>query len=181
MSAIAYTYNVAPNPSDTQAGGLPVGTIVQYAAVPAPSGWLNCDGSAISRTTYAALFSVIGTTYGAGDTVSTFNIPDTRARQIRGVGTSGIGLGGTGGADSVTLLIGNIPPHSHGVQQNGSLFTGGGTISSLQPNPSAVGNYVDGAIRQPNSTTIVTTAVQSPAAVTIVNPFINITSIIKYA
>jgi microcystin-dependent protein len=123
---------------------------------------------------------VIGTTYGTGDGVSTYNIPDTRNRQIRGIGTSGIGLGGTGGADSVTLLVGNIPPHSHRVQANSVNFTGGGTISSLQPNPSAPGNYVDGAITQANTTTVVTTAVQSPAAVTIVNPYINITSIIKY-
>lgn len=51
----------------TVIGGLPVGSIIPYAGTTIPDGWLLCDGSAISRTTYSALFASIGTTYGAGD------------------------------------------------------------------------------------------------------------------
>lgn len=77
-------------------GGSPVGTLVPFAGSSAPSGWLICDGAAISRTTYAALFSVIGTTYGAGDGSETFNIPNyTNARFV----TSGtISIKGNGKA-----------------------------------------------------------------------------------
>jgi microcystin-dependent protein len=66
------------------ATGMPVGAIVTFAALVVPAGYLLCDGSAISRTTYAALFATIGTIYGAGDGVSTFNVPDLRNQFIRG-------------------------------------------------------------------------------------------------
>ena len=56
-------------------GGMPVGSIIPYAGTTIPAGYLLCDGSAISRTTYSALFAAIGTTYGAGDGNSTFNLP----------------------------------------------------------------------------------------------------------
>lgn len=65
---------------DNAGGGIPTGTILDYAGSSAPSGYLMCDGSAVSRTTYAALFGVIGTTYGAGDGSTTFNLPDCRGR-----------------------------------------------------------------------------------------------------
>lgn len=56
-------------------GGMPTGSIIPYAGSMAPAGYLLCDGSAISRSTYSALFAIIGTTYGEGDGNSTFNIP----------------------------------------------------------------------------------------------------------
>jgi len=56
-------------------GGMPTGSIIPYAGSTAPAGYLLCDGSAISRSTYSALFAIIGTTYGEGDGNSTFNIP----------------------------------------------------------------------------------------------------------
>jgi microcystin-dependent protein len=55
-----------------------------YAASTAPTGWLWCDGTAYSRTTYATLFAAIGTTWGAGDTTTTFNVPDLRGQFMRG-------------------------------------------------------------------------------------------------
>ena len=76
---------------------VPVGTIVKYGASTAPAGWYNCDGTAISRTGYAALFSAIGTTYGPGDGSTTFNVPDFRGRVGMGSGT-GLGATTTGGA-----------------------------------------------------------------------------------
>jgi len=64
--------------------GLPIGTIIAYSGVNNPTGWLDCDGSAVSRTVYADLFTVIGTTYGEGDGETTFNLPDYRDRFIQG-------------------------------------------------------------------------------------------------
>lgn len=66
----------------------PAGIISPFAGQTAPSGWLLCDGSAVSRTTYSALFDVIGTLYGAGDESTTFNLPDLRGRMPLGVGES---------------------------------------------------------------------------------------------
>jgi microcystin-dependent protein len=90
---------------------LPAGMVVQYGAAAAPTGWLICDGSAVSRTTYATLFAAIGTTYGAGNGSTTFNIPDGRDRSLRGKGAA-TSLGSTAGNDSVTLTIAQID-HQH--------------------------------------------------------------------
>lgn len=81
-------------------GVMPAGAIVMYGAAAAPSGYLLCDGSAVSRTTFAALFAIIGTTFGAGDGSTTFNVPNFRQRFPIGKAASGTGstLGGTGGA-----------------------------------------------------------------------------------
>ena len=65
--------------------GTPVGSLVAFAGATAPSGWLLCDGRAVSRTTYSALFAAIGTAWGVGDGSTTFNLPDMRGRFLRGV------------------------------------------------------------------------------------------------
>jgi microcystin-dependent protein len=65
-------------------GDTPVGTVNWFAASTAPSGWLVADGSAVSRATYATLFAVVGTTFGAGDGSTTFNLPDLRGQFLRG-------------------------------------------------------------------------------------------------
>ena len=66
-----------------------VGMVIAYAGSTSPSGWLLCDGSAVSRETYAALFAVIGTTYGTGDGSTTFNVPNLVDKFIQGNATSG--------------------------------------------------------------------------------------------
>lgn len=72
------------------------GMVMAFAGTSAPAGWLKCDGSAISRTTYAALFNVIGTTYGAGDGSTTFNLP---TQSVLPLGTSAnVSVFGTGKA-----------------------------------------------------------------------------------
>lgn len=63
---------------------MPPGVVSMHAANTAPTGWLECDGAAVSRTTYAALFAVIGTTWGTGDGSTTFNVPDLRGEFVRG-------------------------------------------------------------------------------------------------
>lgn len=64
---------------------VPAGSIVGYGGTSAPTGWLMCDGSAVSRSTYSALFTAIGTAHGSGDGSTTFNLPDYRGRFLRGV------------------------------------------------------------------------------------------------
>ena len=67
----------------------PVGTVQAFAGSTIPSGWLLCNGQAVSRTTYAKLYSVIGTTYGNGDGLTTFNVPNLQGRFPQGSGTLG--------------------------------------------------------------------------------------------
>lgn len=67
----------------TVAGTTPAGVVMYFTGNTAPTGWLEANGAAVSRTTYAALFAVIGTTYGAGDGSTTFNLPDLRGEFIR--------------------------------------------------------------------------------------------------
>jgi len=86
-------------------------------------GWLKCTGSAISRSDYADLFSVIGTAFGSGDGTTTFNLPDARGRVLGAIGT-GAGLtarslGDTVGTETHTLTTGEIPSHNHGVTDPG--------------------------------------------------------------
>ena len=66
-----------------------VGMVTAFAMSTPPTGWLACDGSAVSRSTYASLFSAIGTTWGAGDGSSTFNLPDLEGAFLRGTGSHG--------------------------------------------------------------------------------------------
>lgn len=66
------------------AGGAPAGAVLAFAGSAAPAGWLKANGALVSRTSYAALFAVIGTTYGAGDGSTTFALPDLRGEFLRG-------------------------------------------------------------------------------------------------
>lgn len=101
-----------------------------------PAGWLWCDGTAVSRTTYAALFAAIGTAFGAGDGATTFNVPDLRGRvplgkdnmggvaanrvTAGGSGINGATLGAVGGAEVVTLSVAQIPSHTHATDSQGN-------------------------------------------------------------
>ena len=93
---------------------IPAGTMVQWGGSTAPTNWLLCDGTAVSRTTYATLFAAIGTSYGVGDGSTTFNLPDLRGRVPVGknAGTFAT-LGATGGTETVTLAVTNLPSHTH--------------------------------------------------------------------
>jgi microcystin-dependent protein len=93
---------------------VPTGNISMYGGASAPAGYLLCDGSAVSRGTFAALFAVVASTFGAGDGVTTFNLPDLRQRFPMGKAASGTGnvLGATGGAVDHTHTG---PSHTHTV------------------------------------------------------------------
>lgn len=96
---------------------LPAGMIVPFAGTTAPSGWLLCTGQAVSRTTYAGLFSIVGATYGNGDGSTTFNVPDMTGRVpvCKSADAEFSDLGETGGVKSVTLSAAQsgIAAHSH--------------------------------------------------------------------
>ena len=116
---------------------MPSGSIIVYAGSSAPTGWLFCDGSAISRSTYATLFGIISTSYGVGDGSSTFNLPDIRGRVVAGKeasaslltsavgGLNGNTLGNTGGAQGITLTSAQsgLPAHNHTLTMNAHTHT----------------------------------------------------------
>jgi microcystin-dependent protein len=107
---------------------LPLGVVLPYSGPTAPTGWLLCDGSAVSRTTYAALFALVSTTYGTGNGTTTFNLPDLRGRTPIGAGTgSGLTartLGTALGEEAHTIDITEVPSHSHGIGTDGTSTTG---------------------------------------------------------
>lgn len=120
---------------DNSVGGyqlIPVGTVVSFAGASAPDGWLMCDGTAVSRTDYVNLWTVLSTTYGPGDGSTTFNLPNAKGRSIVGAGTgSGLtarSVSDTGGTESVTLTSAQSGTTAHGHGNTISASTG--TVSS---------------------------------------------------
>lgn len=106
---------------------IPSGAILHFGGTVAPTGYLLCDGSAVSRTTYAALFAAIGIAFGAGDTITTFNVPDIRGRSPVGTG-NGAGLtaraiAASGGEETHPLVLAENAPHTHTIAtQNSTTF-----------------------------------------------------------
>ena len=98
----------------------PVGMIIPYAGTTIPEKWMKCEGQALSRTDYSALFSVIGTTYGNGDGTTTFNVPNLQGRFPIGMNSNDDDfnmLGATGGSKTHTQTVNEMPRHKH-VQYN---------------------------------------------------------------
>lgn len=131
---------------------LPAGLVFPYAGTSAPTGYLLCDGSAVSRSTYSTLFTAVATTYGTGDGSTTFNLPDLRGRVIAGQddmggasanrltnqtgGLDGDTLGATGGSETHTLTTAQLASHSHGAGTYSSSKTmrvGSGGSGSHRP------------------------------------------------
>lgn len=128
---------------DSSQLGMLVGEVRMWAGPIAgkPSGWLVCDGSAVSRTTYSDLFAAIGTIYGAGDGSTTFNLPDFRDRSPMGARQDQAGApvthvsgtpAQTGGSASHTLTTTELPSHTHDMTHTHNVSVGSGLgISSL--------------------------------------------------
>lgn len=134
------------------ASGVPAGVMMEYAGPithhanaetgatsgAPPRGWLWCAGQEVSRADYPALFAAIGTTHGAGNGTTTFNVPDRRGRialPLDNMGGTDAGrvsasntLGATGGAETHTLAIGNLPAHNHSIAHTHG-YTPAGTVS----------------------------------------------------
>ncbi len=97
------------------------GIVALYGAATPPLGWLACDGAAVDRTVYAALFSVIGTTWGIGDGTTTFNVPNLVDRFPIGAGSAALGT--YGGAATVILSTTELPAHTHSITDPGHNHT----------------------------------------------------------
>jgi microcystin-dependent protein len=142
LQAATKTYVDTEITTSAAATRVPAGAITAFAASSPPSGWLTCDGSAVSRTTYAALFAVLGSTWGAGDGSTTFNVPDLRGQFLRGFDSratatsqdttfvSGITTNTSttiSGINSTTYLYAGMPISGTGIPA-------GATISSVAAN-----------------------------------------------
>ena len=188
---------------------VPTGAIFPYAVGTSPAGYLLCDGSAVNRTTYAALFAVIGTTYGAGDGTTTFNIPNFVGRFPIGYQTGTYNLGTAGGVSSVALSTTELPAHTHtGTTDSGGSHThtyqdayfaenagGGGGIYGTSATTdtdnhfyyrTAGGGYstspsdIDTGSSGSHTHTFTTASSGTGTAFSIVNPYLPIAYIIKY-
>ena len=116
---------------------IPPGVMMPYGGNSAPFGYLLCDGAAVSRTTYADLFSAIGSSYGAGDGSTTFNVPNTKGKVLVGYNSSESefnSLGKTGGEKNHTLTITEMPSHYHYINLTTNT-TGSHTHSYQKGNP----------------------------------------------
>ena len=111
----AYTGSVWEN-----VGGVPAGAVNAFAHSSVPSGWFECNGAAVSRSTYATLFAAISTTWGTGNGSTTFNLPDLRGEFIRGWDNS---RGVDSGRDVGTYQAGQNESHTHSVTDPGHAHT----------------------------------------------------------
>jgi len=131
----------------------PTGIIVDFGGTVAPAGFLLCNGSAVSRVTYADLFSVIGVIWGAGDGSTTFNVPDFRGKTTAGAdgslfaGSNVIGV--TGGTNTHTMAIDELIEHSHPlVGRSGTplpIVQVGGSSTFLTNSPGAASTLPTGS------------------------------------
>ena len=122
--------------TDDLSGMVPSGAVLYFAGQTAPAGWLKANGAAVSRTAYAALFAAIGTTYGAGDGSTTFNLPDLRGEFMRGWDDGrGIDHGrafGSAQGDAIRNISGSISTGSNSGHQLFDQATATGALAISQ-------------------------------------------------
>jgi microcystin-dependent protein len=161
------------------ANSVPTGVINMWGTGTAPTGYLLCAGAAVSRSTYAALFAVIGTTFGVGDGSTTFNLPNYTNRMPYGTTVAS-----TGGSATTTLITANLPSHTHSITDPGHSHT---FPSPLAGSPNS-GQIMRADVLQAtaysgtnsNTTGITATdATGSGTAVTTISPYLGINFIIK--
>ena len=149
------------NALEVPPGLVAVGTICFYGSATVPTGYLACTGQAVSRTTYADLFTLIGTTYGAGDGSTTFNLPNLQGVVPIGVGTgSGLtarALAAAVGAETHQLTTAEMGNHTHALnpaspthKHNGvATLSGGGTHWHFHNAPSYAANQNTSVVTSP--------------------------------
>ena len=178
--------------------GIPTATIVPWTTASVPSGFLECDGSAVSRSTYSALFAIVGTTYGTGDGSSTFNVPNLADNVAVGKSPNKA-LASTGGANTVTstgnvggstanatLSTSQLASHSHGISAI-QPTTGGSLIpnrSSGPANNTNTNNTGSGSGHSHNMSATFSgsgtaASTYSGSATSVVQPYLTIIYIIK--
>jgi microcystin-dependent protein len=169
--------------------GVNTGLIIPWGDSTPPSGFLECNGSAISRATYAALFAVVGTTYGAGNGSTTFNIPDLQDKTVLSrsnnkalastMGANTVTKTGNigGSAAATTLQTAQIPSHSH---SNALGATGGGGAGMDMAGPHPVtGTVNSGSAGQDQSHTHNLSANYTGDATSVLQPYLTLIYIIK--
>jgi microcystin-dependent protein len=168
--------------------GIPTATIVPWTSSSVPTGFLECNGAAVSRSTYSALFAIVGTTYGSGDGASTFNVPNLADNVAVGK-SNNKSLGSTGGANTVTstgnvggstanatLSNSQLASHSHpGGGTNGPPYCNNSFGGSMRFfSPSSTGNTGSGSGHSHNMS-----ANFSGDATSVVQPYLTVIYIIK--
>lgn len=171
--------------------GIPTATIVPWSDSSAPSGFLECNGAAVSRTTYSALFAVVGTTYGAGDGSTTFNVPDLQDNVAIGKSNTKA-VGSTGGANTVTstgnvsgstanatLSTDQLASHSHSMPQRAGSNTGDGSpgVIRTQSNAGSLGSTAGSGSGSGHSHNMSANFVGD--ATSVVQPYLTLMYIIK--
>lgn len=186
---------IAPAKLASDVAVVPVGTLCATARSSSPSGWLLCDGSPVSRSVYAALFSAIGTTYGAGDGSTTFNLPDLRGRVPVGVDgaanrlTANDALANSGGEERHTLTSAEsgMPAHSHGINDPGhnhavmvcrDVSPGAGLKTPWSDGGCITGNY--SSTKTTGITIQNATAVNASQSHNVMQPYVIVNYIIKF-
>lgn len=174
----AYTGSVWEN-----VGGVPAGSVSCFAHSTVPSGWLECNGAAVSRSTYATLFAAIGTTWGTGNGSTTFNVPDCRGEWVRGWDNS---RGVDSGRGIATAQSDQNKQHNHSVSitdpghvhrvRVGTSGSGGGNVSDRDSQ--SPGSYVTGQIE--SSTTGISASAANSGGTEVRVRNISMMYIIKY-
>jgi microcystin-dependent protein len=160
------------------------GSILMWPTASAPSGYLLCDGTAVSRTTYATLFALFGTTFGTGDGSTTFNLPNYTNRMPYGTT-----VGATGGSSTTTISQANIPNYNLTVNDSGHSHTTTFHQTSKSNNATPyilsnpyIGENLNGSVDLPTSTATTGISVNSGGsgtAMTTISPYLGINFIIK--
>ena len=188
-------------PNTILAQSSPLGMIAMYTANTAPAKWTLCGGQAVSRTTYADLFALIGTTYGAGDGTTTFNLPNLNNNTVRGKGVAPYdALGNAGGFDTVTIVADNLPAHTHSLtdpghnhtvvdnghthtatvgQQANQIIAGGGTASCSNLSVNSTVNKTNITLNNAVTGITIGNNTTTGSAVTISNPYLVVNFIIR--
>ena len=153
----AVTYDTISNQILYRPNSLtPPGVINQYAGSSAPLGYLLCDGSEVSRINYSDLFSVVGTTYGVGDGLNTFNLPNLKGKIPVGLDSLQSEfdtLGKTGGSKTNTLNVNQLPSHTHsGTTDSAGIHTHGITDPGHAHSSNATGGTLGLAFSDGNNT-----------------------------
>jgi microcystin-dependent protein len=170
--------------------GIPTATIVPWSSASVPSGFLECNGQLVSRSTYSALFAVVGTTYGAGDGSTTFAVPDLQDNVAVGK-SPGKALGSTGGANTTpvtpagnvggstanaTLSEGQLASHSHPQGYTNSPGGNSGGPGGLYPNATNTGSAGSGSGHSHNMSANFSGTEVNPS---ILQPYLAVIYIIK--
>lgn len=143
-------------------GGVPIGAVFHFAASTAPTGFLKANGAAVSRTTFAALFAITGTTYGSGDGSTTFNLPDLRGEFIRGWDDArGVDASRTFGSAQAAGT--NLLSHTHSATVTGYAQVSPGTAGSITYGAGFTQVNDDGSITDNGSTASLTYTTGGPS------------------